>query len=621
MEQLGDYKILREIEQEDFSKVYLGEHTLMKKRYLLKVLSPELTKDPAFVERFQKDVSALAHLEHPSIVKIHNISFANDSYFLIMDPVFDGYEEVMNLDKYLDLQGSVLNESSIESILLSIGSALDYAHSFTKGDISWIHGSLNLSNILIRKKGRDHQVFLSDFGLAHLIGEGRQLISACKNLAESFSIGQEHPQLKRYRSFIRNFFFLAPEQKVCLSDRCSDAKADVFSFGVLAYYLLTRQFPEGIVEPVAKIAPDMKLPWDLLIRCFLDKNPSKRPAYIQKSMEGLLKQEESDGELYAWKAIEKKVEDKMQMSFAFEKSTQVDSSLSYYAFPETSSHLKPVIKPRAIERPTYEPDPGAIFQKELSVSRYAPTKIEIKEVEPILSEMSIIPGGTYFRGSNTGARDEMPRHAVTVDSFAIDVHPITNEQFVRFLMAMGGEKDGNNNDIIRLRDSRVKKTSGKFIIESGYNKHPVVGITWYGAVAYSKWVGKRLPTEAEWEIAASGGKESGTYPTGDNIERNQANFFSSDTTPVMSYPAGFFSLYDMAGNVYEWCDDWYAYNYYDSSVQEPENPKGPLQGVYRVLRGGCWKSLKEDLRYSHRHRNNPGTVNRTYGFRCAADVR
>ena len=66
--------------------------------------------------------------------------------------------------------------------------------------------------------------------------------------------------------------------------------------------------------------------------------------------------------------------------------------------------------------------------------------------------------------------------------------------------------------------------------------------------------------------------------------------------------------------------NWYGYNYYETSIQEPDNPKGPLQGVYRVLRGGCWKSLKEDLRCSRRHRNNPGTVNGTYGFRCAADV-
>ena len=186
---------------------------------------------------------------------------------------------------------------------------------------------------------------------------------------------------------------------------------------------------------------------------------------------------------------------------------------------------------------------------------------------------------------------------------------------------MGGEKDANNNDIIRLRESRIKRLGGKLIIESGYAKHPVVGVSWYGATAYAKWVGKRLPTEAEWEIAASSGFEDMIFPTGSQIERTQANFFSADTVNVMSYPPNRFGLYDMAGNVYEWCQDWYDYTYYEHSCQEPENPKGPLQGVYRVLRGGCWKSLHDDLRCAHRHRNNPGTINKTYGFRCAADVK
>src|ERR1700722_4048093 len=153
----------------------------------------------------------------------------------------------------------------------------------------------------------------------------------------------------------------------------------------------------------------------------------------------------------------------------------------------------------------------------------------------------------------------MPRHHITLKSFAIDIHPVTNEQFSRFLEVMGGEKDNNHQDIIRMRDSRVKRSGGKLSIESGYSKHPVVGVTWYGAIAYAKWVGKRLPTEAEWEIAARGGLENVLYPTGDDIEKNQANFFSSDTTAVMSYAPNGYGLYDIVGNVYEWCYDWYGY--------------------------------------------------------------
>ena len=242
-------------------------------------------------------------------------------------------------------------------------------------------------------------------------------------------------------------------------------------------------------------------------------------------------------------------------------------------------------------------------------------------MEPLQTEMVVMPAGEYIRGSNEGNRDESPCHKILLESFALDIHPVTNEQFSRFLEYMGGEKDQNYNDIIRLKESRINRAGGRLSIESGYAKHPVVGVTWYGAVAYAKWVGKRLPTEAEWEIASKGGLTGLYYSTGINIEKNQGNFFSSDTTSVKSYAPNAYGLYDMAGNVYEWCQDWYGYNYYESSQQEPDNPKGPLQGVYRVLRGGCWKSLKEDMRCSHRHRNNPGTVNGTYGFRCAANVK
>ena len=286
----------------------------------------------------------------------------------------------------------------------------------------------------------------------------------------------------------------------------------------------------------------------------------------------------------------------------------------------TTEALRPIIEDTQLERPVTEPDPAAVFEVDHTVKHYIPEEKVQREMKPILTDMVIIKGCTFYRGSRDGSRDEMPRHQVTVESFAIDTHPITNEQFVRFLEVLGGVKDSSHLDVIRLKDSRIKRSAGKWSIESGYNKHPVVGVTWYGAVAYAKWIGKRLPTEAEWELAAKGGNDDALYTTGDDIEKTQANFFSSDTTAVMSYAPNSFGLYDMAGNVYEWCQDWYGYNYYETSIQEPENPQGPLQGVYRVLRGGCWKSLKEDLRCSRRHRNNPGTVNGTYGFRCAANV-
>jgi formylglycine-generating enzyme required for sulfatase activity len=372
--------------------------------------------------------------------------------------------------------------------------------------------------------------------------------------------------------------------------------------------------PEGYFAMPSEELSSFSCNWDLLIKATLKQNPNERCENLCDLLEKIAPKELHDIErnlkrVSPVRALEKEKE------FAPEP---VYTGLSTAASLDTQP--KPIIQPSVLKKFEYEEDPGAIFETKLTVTQYKPKEKEVTDQQPMLTEMIVIEGGEYFRGTNAGARDEKPRHKIQLSSFAIDVHPVTNEQFVRFLDVMGCEKDSNNNDMILLKESRIKRSGGKISIESGYAKHPVVGVSWYGARAYAHWVGKRLPTEVEWEIASSCGVEENLYPSGSEIERTQANFFSSDTTPVMSYPANANGLFDMAGNVYEWCEDWYGYNYYEISIQEPFNPKGPHQGVYRVLRGGCWKSLKDDLRCSHRHRNNPGSLNRTYGFRCAADV-
>jgi formylglycine-generating enzyme required for sulfatase activity len=578
---LGDYSIVKSMGKGALGEVFLAQHRFLKRMFALKVLPSEMVQDKGFIHRFEREVAALSTLDHPHIVKVHNVSEVEGKYFLVSDCIVDDKGETLNLAQYLAHRGGKLPEEEVVRIVHQVASALDYAHGRAQSDPRFAHRGVKLSNILVSKKREGVWVYLSDFGLTRIVGVSQFLSRIYQVVAEN--VGSDPAQLPHLqRSFLQSYLFLAPEQKV--SDTLvSDVKADVYAFGVLVYLLLTGRYPEGMFDLPSQLAPHYKLGWDRLVKSCLQNDPHKRPAQLKTALEELLPQ-----------AAE--------------------------AAPSTDEPLKPMLNASEIVRPEFDADPSAIFKIETSVGRYLPQADTPKENEPIPSEMVIIRGGTFFRGSNTGARDEMPRHAIDLNPFALDIHPVTNEQFARFLDAMGGEKDQNNNDIIRLRESRIKRSGGKLNIESGYAKHPVVGVTWYGAVAYAKWVGKRLPTEAEWEVAAEGGHEESVYPTGINIERTQANFFSSDTTPVMSYPPNDYGFYDMAGNVYEWCHDWYDYHYYDMSVQEPGNPKGPLQGVYRILRGGCWKSLKEDLRCSHRHRNNPGTVNGTYGFRCAADV-
>jgi formylglycine-generating enzyme required for sulfatase activity len=587
---IGDYEIIRDLGQGMLGKVFLARHRFLKKLTIVKALPEELSKHPSFIERFEKEVVLLGAVDHPHIVKMDTVICIDEVYYLVTECHFTVQGEFDTLATYLQKNKGKILEGEVLTIARQVASALDYAHGLNIHDEPLAHRGFKFNNVILAKKDEVLEVKISDLGLSRIVGIGAVLCRSYRFLWEmmAFSAGfkqgdaylkhfveEDGDLLKLHDTFSQYYAFLAPEQKGRVeSTRDQDVKADVYAFGIMLYYLLCSTYPEGFFPMPSECNLSLEHNWNGIIKACLNIDPQQRPLHLTL----LLDQELKRG---------------------------------------SSRRVK--IKPAEISRPEYEPDPAAAFQTDKTVVTYKPKVADVSHIEPITSEMVVIQEGTFLRGCNNGARDEMPRHAVHLAPFAIDIHPINNEQFVRFLTVMGGEKDANNNDMIRLRDSRIRRNGGKLTIESGYAKHPVAGVTWYGSMAYAKWIGKRLPTEAEWEIAACGG-DGASYPTGEEIERSQANFFSSDTTAVMSYPANKFGLFDMAGNIYEWCSDWYGYHYYETSMHEPHQPTGPPQGVYRVLRGGCWKSLKEDMRCSHRHRNNPGSMNGTYGFRCAADV-
>lgn len=591
---VGDYEIVREIGSDLLGTIYLARHRYMKRLFAMKALPEEFAGDKHFIARFEQEMAHSGRLEHPHIVRMHNATCIDGTFFIISEAVEEG--ERIDLESLIE--SKELSEEEIFQIASQLASALDYAHAPSIDKPCVAHGGIRLANILVEKTEGRISVFLDNFGLMRIIGPGAVLSRIYHHLSSSLGIKSDiyHPGIedssnvrKLHKTFLQDFAFLAPEQRD-EGTIDNDPKSDVYAFGVLLYYLLMKKFPEGLFPLPSTRHPTLRYNWDLLLFHCLQHDKEKRPASLSQAIQDLL----------APKTILPSILHEIENS--------------------RGSELKPVLNPTELTRPEFIADPAALFAVDPVVGRYQPSETKTSPKEPLHTEMLVIYGGQYWRGSQQGGRDEMPRHLITLRSFAMDIHPVSNEQFVRFLEAMGGEKDGNNNDMIRLRDSRIKRSAGRINIESGYAKHPVVGVSWYGAVAYAKWVGKRLPTEAEWEVASMGGSEENVYPTGKEIERSQANFFSSDTTVVMSYPPNAYGLYDMAGNVYEWCQDWYEFHYYDVSVQEPQDPTGPVQGNYRVLRGGCWKSLKDDLRCAHRHRNNPGTMNGTYGFRCAADV-
>jgi formylglycine-generating enzyme required for sulfatase activity len=248
--------------------------------------------------------------------------------------------------------------------------------------------------------------------------------------------------------------------------------------------------------------------------------------------------------------------------------------------------------------------------------------------------MIYIPPGKFKMGSDDGADNEKPPHEVDLDGYWIGKTEVTNAQYVEFLNdSKIDHKNGCQGKPCIDTDkeseySHIKGTKGNYHVVPAYEKHPVIKVSWYGAIEYCKWLSKKtglkfdLPTEAQWEKAARG-QDKRKYPWGSREpDKNLANFDGNigKTTPVGSYPAGAspYGLLDMAGNVWEWCSDRYAANYYKNSP--PKNPEGPNSGSYRVVRGGSWYDGARDLRCANRSGYGPSGRGSGLGFRLRQDI-
>jgi len=275
------------------------------------------------------------------------------------------------------------------------------------------------------------------------------------------------------------------------------------------------------------------------------------------------------------------------------------------------------------------------------------------------AEMALISAGRFQMGDNfnEGNIDERPVHTVYLDTFYMDKYEVTNKQYAIFLNDYGKNVDAAGHELLDINNSLclIEKvfaslTDAKGLRENlykpkaGYEDHPVIYVSWYGAAAYAQFYGKRLPTEAEWEKAARGGLVGKRYPWGDDISHDNANYPGTvgrdewdRTSPVSSFPPNGYELYDVAGNVWEWCADEYDSEYYSRSPEN--NPMGPGNVVIfeippnpplekedrvdfanvtsqRVLRGGAWTINPYYLRCAVRNSSDPTRMYGFVGFRC-----
>lgn len=237
--------------------------------------------------------------------------------------------------------------------------------------------------------------------------------------------------------------------------------------------------------------------------------------------------------------------------------------------------------------------------------------------------MVLIPEGPFPmgvpHGDRDGGRDEYPRHDVLVNNFYIDKFELTNSRYLEFVKATNHRIPQNPKNATR------NLWQGDTITESLADR-PVINVDWADANAYCQWAGKRLPTEAEWEKAAKGTADrrfpwGNVEPTNKHLNFNQQWIGEKTLMPVGSYELGKspFGVYDMAGNVWEWVNDWYDAKYYEKSPAK--NPTGPESGTKRVLRGSGWQNETPTVRIFTRVDSDPTIRNESTGFRCAMDVR
>ena len=228
--------------------------------------------------------------------------------------------------------------------------------------------------------------------------------------------------------------------------------------------------------------------------------------------------------------------------------------------------------------------------------------------------MVLIPAGEFLMGSPESETlahdDEKPQHRVNLDAYYIDIYEVTNSLYANCVKS---EACSSPRDV-------SSKTRVSYYDNPDFGNYPVIWVDWNQARSLCQWRGARLPTEAEWEKAARG-IDGKSYAWGDKTpDCNFANFRGcvNDTSQVGSYSLGVspYSVFDMAGNVWEWVQDWYQIPYY-ASLSAWSNPLGPNSGDGRVLRGGSWASTEGFMRSAHRNSFDASETNDGIGFRCA----
>jgi formylglycine-generating enzyme required for sulfatase activity len=462
-----------------------------------------------------------------------------------------------------------------------------------------VHRDLKPANILLQPAPGGYAPRVADFGIGGLAARHATQVSRA-GTTQGYFLG----------TILRGSctpLYASPQQ---MRGEDPDPRDDVHALGVIWFQLLTGDMATGAsadwreeVEPLG--APDGVL---RLLGACLSSKVDKRPGNATVLAEELAK-------LLPDAPTPQPVMPVAPTPAGPPKVKAEPAPTRVFPPPRTPA---PLVPPQIQRRRGPQPLPG-------NIPRYLTNSLGMKLV--------LVPAGTFLMGSPASEQgrstDEGPPHEVTITRpFYLGVHPVTQEQFQRLMGTNPSHfcRGGRGKDQVKDDDPR---------------QLPVEKVTWGSAVAFCRKLSEtneegrqgrlyRLPTEAEWEYACRAGGEK-PFHFGTSLNATQANFdgtqpygrtsvgpYLKRPTAVGSYPPNDFGLFDMHGNVWEWCQDWYAEDYYAQSPSE--DPMGPENGTQRVLRGGCWSSSAANCRSAYRGRSEPGLHVYRFGFRVVLEV-
>jgi len=647
---IGKYEILDEIGRGGFAVVYRARDTSLDRIVALKVLHPYWTNDPGFAARFRREARAAAGLRHPHVVTVYETGEAEGQLYIAME-----YLPGRTLQELLEAEGALPLETALP-ILEQVAQALDYAHGQ-----GVVHRDVKPGNVIVEEEERGVQATLTDFGLVKAM-EGSAALTSQGTLLGS-------PE------------YMAPEQAD--PERAAEVgpAADRYALGIVAYQSLTGRVPFPGNTPATLNAhehkpvpsprsfhPQISGAVEAALLKMLAKAPADRfaaacafaarlrqarlaadearrreaqlaPLYdrlqaaaAQKDWAEVLalggriqaldpayrdvagRMEQARRELrrgrrrpvpaWAWGVGGAVVLGVMVLLVVFGSRWNEWLVQRPAETPTITRTHTPTLTPTMVPStpaPTGTPtDTPTPTETPTRVPTPTPADTWVRPADEMV--MVYVPAGSFEMGSTDGHSDEQPVHTVALNAFWIDRTEVSNAQYA---LCVG---DGVCDEAGFVNDADLNG-----------DDYPVVGVSWYDADIYCKWVDARLPTEAEWEYAARG-PEGHIYPWGNRdptCDLAQYSGCSERTVPVGSLPDGasWCEALDLAGNVWEWVADWYDEDYYERSLSG--NPMGPEEGEHRVLRGGSWLGGPGGLRSAIRNWIHLDGRNSSNGFRCA----